>query len=264
MTLIAIGGGEDKVGESVVLKRVLEEGKGTESRICVITTATGYPEEVGQTYRDAFARLGATCDVAHITTAKDADSAAFLKTIEEADIVFFSGGDQTKLSAVFNETDCLSLLAEKHRKGDVIAGTSAGAAVMSQLMITGGRPENGMVKGKIQSETGFGLASDIIFDTHFMNRDRLPRLYNLVASDPRKIGCGLDEDTGVILKDDQTIEVIGNQTVTIVDGRNLTDSTFAKVKEGEVFKAEGFAVHTLKPGEKQRLDKFSKGKKPTR
>jgi len=255
MTLIAIGGAENKTGDMSVLKRVLDEARGQKSRVHVITTATGYPEEVAEKYKNAFAELDVVCDVTHVTNSDQADAPAFLKEIEQADVIFFSGGDQSKLAAVFNDTKFLKLISEHNKSGKVIAGTSAGAAIMSKLMIAGGHPDNAHIKGAIKSERGFSLAENIIFDTHFLNRDRLPRLFNLVAGDTAKIGIGLDENTGVVLKEDQTIEVIGGQNVTIVDGSDLKNCDIKDVKDGEMFQADGFKVTTLKPGQKYSIPK---------
>lgn len=152
MTIIAIGGGEDKTGDMTVLKRVLAETGKTAPLVLVITTATGYPEEVGDNYRRAFSSLGVTPDIRHVT---DAEAHGLLEALKKADAVFFSGGDQSKLGAVFGGSAFLAGLAS--REGDiVIAGTSAGAAAMSSLMITGGAPE-----GPVTSGAGLGLTPDI-------------------------------------------------------------------------------------------------------
>jgi len=255
MTLIAIGGAEDRIGDMPVLKRVLEESHRLKPHVLVITTATSYPQDVANTYQNAFSTLGVTCDIAHITDSNKADASDFMKLANTADVIFFSGGDQTKLATVFNDTNFLKLISNHSHSQKVIAGTSAGAAIMSKLMITGGRPENAFIKGEIRSATGFGLADNIIFDTHFLNRNRLPRLFNLVASDPTKTGIGLDENTGIILKNDQSIEVIGNQNVTIVDGTNLHKNTLKHVRNGQKFTVDGFKVTTLKRGQKYLMPK---------
>lgn len=252
MTLIAIGGAEDKTEDMDVLKRVLTEAKGASSRVHVITTATGYPEEVGQTYRDAFSLLGITCEVTHVATRAEAADPELLKKIAAADVVFFTGGDQLKLATILGGTPFLDVVRERHDAGAIVAGTSAGAAIMSQLMIYGGDPEKAMQKGEVALTAGFGLAPDVVFDTHFMNRGRLARLFNVIAMAPDKTGIGLDENTGVILRADGEIEVIGAGAVTVVGGKSLT-SNITAIERGEEIVATGYSVTTLTAGQKFRL-----------
>jgi cyanophycinase len=253
MTLIAIGGQEGKSGDMTVLKRVLDEARGKDSRVLVITTATGYPEEVGQTYRDAFANLGVSCDVEHTTTPTAANDPELLKKIAAADVVFFTGGDQNKLATVFNGSDALKAIGARHLAGGVIAGTSAGAAAMSSLMVCGGDPRHAMRKGEVEVGEGFGLTPDIVFDTHFMNRNRLKRLFAITAAAPAKTGIGLDEDTAVICRLDGEMEVIGAGAVTVVEAKGLTRNNVAKASPGDRIRAEGFHVKTLKSGDRFRL-----------
>ncbi|MEZ0224075.1 MAG: cyanophycinase [Alphaproteobacteria bacterium] len=252
MTLIAIGGAEEKTGDMDVLKRVLAEAKGAASRVHVITTATGYPEEVGQTYRDTFRLLGIDCEVTHISSRAEAGDVELLKQIGAADVVFFTGGDQLKLATILDGTPFLEAVRERHESGAVVAGTSAGAAVMSQLMIYGGDPEKGMQKGEIALTAGFSLAPDIVFDTHFMNRGRLSRLFNVIAMAPCKTGIGLDEDTAIILRNDGEMEVAGSGAVTVVNGKSLTSNVTA-IERGEEIIATGYSVTTLTSGQKFRL-----------
>lgn len=249
MTLIAIGGKEGKDGDMAVLKRVLDEAKGAASRVLVITTATGYPEEVGQTYRDAFTSLGVVdCGVSHISSRDMAADPSIVAQIAGADVIFFSGGDQSKLAQILNDTPALQAVRERHLAGAVVAGTSAGAAAMSALMVAGGDPERAMVKGEVVTEQGFGLTPDIVFDTHFMNRGRLKRLFSITAAAPGKTGIGLDEDTGVILRAHGEMEVIGSGAVTIVDALNLTRNNVNDIAPGQIIEAEGFRITSLKAG----------------
>lgn len=253
MTLIAIGGAEGKSGDMAVLRRVVAEAGVETPRVLVITTATGYPEEVGQTYRDAFAEIGVAPDVLHVSTAADANDAAIVTRIEAADVIFFTGGDQSRLAAVFNGSEALKAIQDRHEAGAVIAGTSAGAAAMSSLMICGGDPEKAMIKGDVETGPGLGLAPEVVIDTHFMNRGRLKRLFSITAAAPGKTGVGLDEDTGIICRADGQCEVFGAGAVTIVDARALTNCNINEIGPGEEIRAEGFHVTTLKAGSSFRL-----------
>jgi cyanophycinase len=252
MTLIAIGGNEGKSGDMAVLKRVLAEAP-ENPRVLVITTATGYPEEVAQDYRNSFAELGVTCDAEHISTREMANDPAMAAKVQNADVIFFSGGDQSRLARVLNNTDVLQAVRERHEAGAVVAGTSAGAAIMSSLMITGGNAERAMVKGEVETGEGFGLVPAAVIDTHFMNRGRLKRLFSITAAAPEKTGIGLDEDTGIIVRAGGEIEVIGSGAVTLVDAKDLNGNNISKIADGEEIRAEGFRVTTRKAGDIFRL-----------
>lgn len=229
MTIIAIGGAEDKTGGMTVLKRVLAEAGAASPRVLVITTATGYPEEVAEKYRDAFARLNVAPDIRHITTKAEADTPASVASLKNYDVVFFSGGDQEKLSAAFGGTAFLAALAAREAEGAVVAGTSAGAAAMSQLMITGGDPRKALKPGGLGLGEGLSFTPDIVFDTHFNQRHRLKRLFGAAAADSRKVGVGLDEDTGVVIKNGN-YEVVGKGRVTV-----LKDGVVTRHKHGDSF-----------------------------
>jgi cyanophycinase len=254
MTLIAIGGAEGKSGDMTVLKRVLAEAPTADPRVLVITTATAYPEEVGQDYRDAFGQLGISCDVEHIATREMANDKGVVEKINSADVVFFTGGDQSKLARILNDTDSLKAVKARHDAGAVIAGTSAGAAAMSSLMICGGNPERAMTKGEVETGEGFSLVPGAVIDTHFSNRGRLTRLFSITAAAPDKTGIGLDEDTGIVWRKGGDIEVIGSGEVTLVDARDLKGSNISDIGIGEEIKAEGFRVTKYKPGTTFRLD----------
>lgn len=214
MTLVAIGGAEDKTGDMTVLKRVIAESGVERPCVHVITSATAYPAEAEERYRNAFRLLGLEIAVSHIETPAQASGAALLAEIAKADVVFFSGGDQSKITAAINGTPLQSLLQKMESAGAVIAGTSAGAAAMSFNMIAGGDAE----KNEVEMSTGLELRRDVIFDTHFMNRGRLGRLFTAVAGAPGKTGVGLDEDTALVLRNDGSLHVAGSGAVTIVNG----------------------------------------------
>lgn len=251
MTLIAIGGAEDKTGDMTVHKRVLAESRGADARVCVITSATAEPEAAKQRYQDVYRKLGvADCTVLHIDSRTMANSDKVIAAIASADVVFFTGGDQLRLTQVLAGTRGFDVIAEKYAAGTlVIAGTSAGAAAASQLMICGGDPEKAMQKGEVQMTSGFGFVPGVVFDTHFSERDRLPRLFNAVASHPATIGIGLDEDTAAVLRRDGTMDVVGSGTVTFVDGQGLHSCNMADVERGETFSAGGFKIDRLSSGQ---------------
>ncbi|MCE9508275.1 MAG: cyanophycinase [Alphaproteobacteria bacterium] len=252
MVFIAIGGAEDKLHEKTVLKRVLLESGKTQPRICVITTATGFPDDARKTYLDAFQSLGVTeCSVLHIDSRQGAEDPTVIQHLADADIIFFSGGDQLRLTSILGGTPFLQAVINRAQQGAVIAGTSAGAAVMSGLMIYGGEASRAMEKGHVALTSGFGFVNGVVFDTH-MERGRITRLFNVVATNPATLGIGLHEDTGVIVRGD-VMEVIGRSSVTIVDGKDLKNSNVTDIERGETIRAENYAVHSLKTGDRYDL-----------
>lgn len=254
MTLIAIGGAEDKQGEMTVLKRVLAESGKAAPRVCVITTATEYPDDAKRRYAEALGKLGIAPDVQYIDSRKMAAAPDVVAAIEKADVVFFSGGDQLRLTSLLAATPVMETIAARYAADDlVIAGTSAGAAAASSLMLCGGDPARGMQKGEVPMTAGFGFVGNAVIDTHFSERNRLSRLFNAVVSNPAVAGIGLDEDTAMVLQKDGTMEIIGKGTVTVVDGRNIISSNITAIGAGEEIVAEGVTVSRLSSGEKYSL-----------
>lgn len=252
MVFIAIGGAEDKLHEKTVLRRVLQESGKAQPRVCVVTTATGFPDEARKTYLTAFQSLGITeCSVLHIDSRESAQDPVALQRIGDADIIFFSGGDQLRLTSILGGTPFLDAVIKRAQQGAVIAGTSAGAAAMSGLMIYGGEVSRAMEKGQVALTSGFGFVNGVVFDTH-MERGRITRLFNVVATNPATLGIGLHEDTGVIVRGD-TLEVIGRNSVTIVDGKDLKNSNVTEIGRGDVIRAENYSVHSLRAGDRYNL-----------
>jgi len=251
MTFIAIGGAEDKQGDMTVLKRVLAETGKEAPRVCVITTATEYPDDARQRYMAAFARLGIAPDVQYIDSRAMAARADVVQSVAGADVVFFSGGDQSRLTSILAATPVADAIASRFWARDlVVAGTSAGAAAASSLMLTGGDPERGLQKGEVPMTAGFGFIPNAIIDTHFSERNRLSRLFNAVVSNPAIAGIGIDEDTAVVAYADGTLDVVGKGTVTIVNGRNITASNYTAIEAGEEIVAEGVEITRLAGGRK--------------
>lgn len=250
MTFIAIGGAEDKQGDMTVHKAVLAEARGAQSNVVVVTSATAEPEGARDRYLAVYSKLGVTdVSVQHIDTRAKANSAGVISALEKADVVFFTGGDQMRLTQALAGTQAFDTLSRRYQAGEVVlAGTSAGAAAASPLMIFGGDPDKAMQKGEVAMTAGFGFVPGVVFDTHFSERGRLPRLFNAVASHPATVGIGLDEDTAAIVRRDGSMQVVGAGTVTFVDGRGITSCNMADVERGEEFKVDGLRVDKLASG----------------
>jgi cyanophycinase len=263
--LIAIGGNVDKGTDpegaanyhvvnffsSGILKRIITESAlGPQSRIEIITTASMIPEEVGNSYEDAFRRLGCTeVGQLHIRNREDAQKPDNLERIKNANSVMITGGNQLRLSSVFGGTEVARQLKRKYQHEPfLIAGTSAGAMVMSNPMIYGGESHESLMKGEVHITTGLGLIENVIIDTHFVKRGRFGRLAQSVAANPGCLGIGLGDDTGVLINNGHHIETVGSGLVLIFDGHNIGHSNIAELPEGYPIAIENLIVHVLAKG----------------
>jgi cyanophycinase len=212
--LLIIGGGERPVR---VMRRIVELAGGAQSRIVILPTASEAPIEVALAQKAEFEALGAGhVDFIHCSR-EDADTEPNLAKMARATGVFFSGGDQRKLAATLLGTRLLASARSVYLNGGVIAGTSAGAAVMSRIMITGDEePEGaGAAARTIQTSSGFGFLPRAIIDQHFVKRGRHYRLQSLVARHPDHLGIGIDEATAIVVSPDHTFTTIGDSQVLV-------------------------------------------------
>ncbi len=258
-TLIAIGGNEKKrfrttkeefqssFGEGFILQNVINNSEVTNPRIEVITSASEIPEIVGKQYQETFLRLGVdNVGILDIRAREEADQPTNLDRLSSTDIVLFSGGDQSKISRVINDTMIHKLLFNRYQNEKfTIAGTSAGAVVMSDEMISGGRNGTILRKDDLQMGKGLGLMPEVIFDSHFTKRHRFGRLAEAVAKHPDKLGVGLGEDTGVIIREGNILEVIGSGMVVIFDGSNLERNQYNKLKNRVPVSLANLTIHIL-------------------
>jgi cyanophycinase len=254
--LLAIGGGEDKERNMRILHRFIEESGGTGAYIEIITTATNLPEEVGEDYSKALDTIGCkNYDIIHVDTREDANEEKFLKRLKKANGILFTGGSQLKLSTILGGTEFLKLVKEKYiSEKFVVAGTSAGAAAMSDTMIVKGSSEDSLIKGSLQMAPGLGFLQEVIVDTHFTQRGRFGRLIQAAASNPACLGLGLAEDTGVIISNGNTLETIGSGLVVIVDGQNIKYTNLTDVYDGDPISIEQVNLHILSKGDAFVLD----------
>jgi cyanophycinase len=264
-TLISVGGSEDKgteidakfiqkdklnFFEFGILKRILQEMKGVDSTVEVITTASQIPEEVGENYIQAFGKLGCkNVGVIHIKKREDALLPEYTERIKKADGVMFTGGNQLRLSVIFGGTEFLKILIDRYTNENfVIAGTSAGAMAMSNTMIYQGSSTGALLKGEVKITTGLALIKGVIIDSHFVTRGRFGRLAQAVAGNPGCIGIGLGEDTGVLIKEGNKMEAIGSGLVLIFDGHNIRHSNFADIDDGQPISIENLVIHVMAKG----------------
>lgn len=262
--LLLIGGGIDKgtyidghfdVGtpqnhnfiEKGILRGILNaSSKGKDSNIQVVTTASQIPMEVGEEYKRAFELLGATnVNILHIPKREVALQEATYSIVESCDVAMFTGGDQLRLTSILGGTPLHDLLLRKYRATDFIyAGTSAGAAAASETMIYQGRSAEALLKGEIKITSGLGLIDDVVIDTHFVQRGRFGRLFQAVASNPKVLGIGLGEDTGLLIEGDE-LTCIGTGQVIIVDGRQMADTNITQIELGSPLSIKNLVIHVM-------------------
>lgn len=243
--LLAIGGAEDKHGDCLILKEFVRLAQGDKGTITVMCVATDYPEEVGAEYRKVFKRLGVKealiCDV---RSREQTRSKKIIEDLEKATGIFFTGGDQLHITSLLGGTEICQTLRTKYESGIIIAGTSAGAAMMSNCMVLSGEAKDNPRFGIVEMAPGMDFVHDAIIDTHFAQRGRYGRLVTAVAHYPLELGIGLDEDTGILLRGDG-FKVIGSGAVTIIDAGMTTYTNLHEIGRGENLELHDVLIHIL-------------------
>ena len=234
--------------EKGILRRIIDESKHRkESRIEIVPTASKIPALVGSEYAKALGHLGAeNVGVINIETREKANDKEVLDRIKNADVIFFTGGDQLRLTSIFGGTAIHDLLLEKYLQEDFLyVGTSAGAACASKNMIYQGSSREALLKGEIKITSGLGFMDHVIIDTHFVQRGRIGRLFQAVVGNPKTLGIGLGEDTGLLIKNGDSMEALGSGLVIIVDGRQIVDTNITDVELGEPISIKNLVVHVM-------------------
>ena len=246
--LIIIGGGEDKSGECKVLREFIRRAGGREARIVVMTVATSLPGELGLEYRDLFEKLGAkVVEIVDTERREDASYSRNLEIIEDATGVFFTGGDQARITEVLKDSEIDDLLHQKFAQGLVIGGTSAGAAMMPDIMIVEGEGETNPRLDTVVLEPGMGFLPQVVIDQHFSQRGRIGRFVSALLQQPAVLGFGIDEDTAIAIDGDE-IEVIGEGAVTIIDVANISHTNLKESLHDEALAICGAKLHILPDG----------------
>src|SRR4028118_453134 len=246
--LIIIGGAEDKEGDCTILREFVRRAGGVNARIVVMTVATELPREVGENYIRVFERLGAQ-DVRIVDTVEreDASSASYLEAIEKATGVFFTGGNQARITSVLKDTEIDKLLHKRYAEGLVVGGTSAGAAMMPDVMIVEGDSETNPRIEIVEMEPGMAFLPGVVIDQHFLQRGRIGRLLSAVTQQPVVLGFGIDENTAVVVSNNQ-FEVVGEGAVTVVDVAEITHTNLGQILKDEDLAICGAKLHILPHG----------------
>jgi cyanophycinase len=266
--LLIIGGAEDK-GEGgdrtpeiksrnknfkhfEILGELLPPDPGKEHIIEIITTASEEPEEMSRTYVNTFKKAGFQ-NIHHICIRdkEEARKEELINRAAKAHVILFSGGNQFRLSTILGGTTIIETIRNRYykEKNFIVAGTSAGAMVMSRLMIFQGQSSEALLKGDVKISSGFGFMSDCIIDTHFVKRGRFGRLAEAVITNPTCTGIGLGEDTALIIKKGNEAECRGSGMVTIIDGTEIKYTNISYTEEGTPISVEGLKVHILARGD---------------
>ncbi|MBZ0328519.1 MAG: cyanophycinase [Altibacter sp.] len=261
--LIPIGGNEDKGIEiseiyhlefiqEGILSRVVKESGGINASIIIVPTASSIPAEVGENYLQAFNKLGCTnAQVMDIRNREQSEDPKNIELIKKADCVMFSGGNQSNITQHIGGTTLHEIMMDRYKNEHfVIAGTSAGAMCMSTEMITGGGIKEAFTKGATGMGKGMGFIPNLIIDSHFIRRGRFGRLAEAVAKFPELLGIGLAEDTGLIIKNRNNVEVIGSGMVILFDPRRLKHNNEGRVVVGSNMSLTNLKTHILANGDR--------------
>ena len=252
--LIIIGGAEDKEGDKEILKRVAKYIDSKKEKLVIATIATEYPEKSYEKYKKVFEGLGIIkIENLDITKREDAFKLENVQIINNANLLFFTGGDQLRITSMIGGTLVYDAIKELCNRGGLIAGTSAGASVMSDTMIVQGEDDESPHKCTLKMSPGLGLVKNIIIDQHFAQRGRIGRLLTAIAENPEVLGIGIDEDTAILVSDKGTAEVIGSGAVYFIDGSAIDYSNVSEQYSEEVLSIFNVKLHVLKEGNKFNL-----------
>jgi cyanophycinase len=250
-TLVIIGGHEDRSGEKKILRAVAER-LGDDGKIVVCTVASSEPESLWEAYESAFRGLG----VPHVfrldvDSREDASTPRAMRILEGATGVFFTGGDQLKITSQIGDTPLYSRVREIFEGGGVIAGTSAGASAMSETMLVANDEEASYrIKSSLLMAPGLALAQDMLIDQHFAERGRMARLIGAVSQNPRVLGVGIDENTAIIVERQRGFRVLGAGAVYVVDGSTTKYSNIGEEDSDRTLSSFGITVHMLSQGDR--------------
>jgi cyanophycinase len=247
--LLIIGGSEAKESdeEKAILRQAAKRALGEEGgRIVVLTVASMEPVEMAETYRKAFGRLGVRqLEVIDIRNREQAYDPANVEKLANASVLFFTGGDQLRITSQMGGSPLLERIFALHEEGTPIVGTSAGAAAMSETMLIGG-PTNASCLTTLSMAPGLGLLKGVVVDSHFSQRGRFGRLMGAVAHNPHNLGIGLDEDTAILVRrNDEEFTVLGTGAVYVIDGTSIRYTNVSDRHAEGIFTVHDARVHVL-------------------
>ena len=257
---VASGAMEEANGDPLeILQGFLNLIKKKKPKIEIVTTASEDGTGSFRDYKKIFSKMGVS-NIGHIHHDKRKD--VLTDDLEErtlnADGIFFTGGDQLKLTSVYGGTKFLLLLKQQYiRRRIILAGTSAGAMAFSTPMIYGGSAEKQQIVGEVRMALGLEFLKDVCIDTHFVDRSRSVRMSQVIASNPTCIGIGIEEDTALILRKGNELSVIGSGTVTIIEGFNIEESNITDYGEEKCISVNGLIERLIAKGDCYTIPKIN-------
>jgi cyanophycinase len=251
--LVIIGGREEKDDdqERAILQEIVEMIRARGSLLVIVTVATTLPEEVANDYIRVFRSLGvkrlAVLDIRRRDQAHDPTVLAILK---EATALFFTGGDQLRITSQIGDTPLYERMMEIHLEGGLIAGTSAGAAALPETMIFAGSNDQSATISAMGMAPGLGVVKGVVIDSHFAERGRFGRLLGCIAQNPKNLGIGIDENTAIVIENDRNFRVIGSGAVYVMDGTQIGYSSLSDRNPEGIVTICNATLHVLGRGDR--------------
>lgn len=244
-TLMPMGGALDERKEPAVLMEFVRRAGGKGARILIFPQAS-QRRDTGREYVDMFKSFGAKEAVTlEFRERSLANAKEHIRLVRKASGIFFCGGTQMRISAFMGGTKLEGELLKAYQRGCIVGGTSAGASILSRTMVAYGKGGSSPRERILQMSPGLGFTDKFIFDQHFREHDRLGRLIYAVASHPGILGLGIDEDTAAIIENDSHVTVCGSGAVTIVDGRQISETDIAEIENSGAVAVSNLIVHVL-------------------
>lgn len=255
--ILVIGGAEDKVHGKEILRNFCHRCGSQDAIIAIVPSASREPVLVGERYQRIFEDMGAKqVKILDIRDRVQGEDHYFQEYVKECTGVFLTGGDQLRLCGLLADTPVMEIIRQRVQRSEItLAGTSAGAAVMSHHMIAGGGSGEAPNRALVDMAMGLKMIPEVIFDQHFQNRNRMARLLTAVAMHPDRLGIGIDEDTCTIFGKDGLMEVIGRGVVTIVDPQDLSHTNQSHIDPTDPINIHNLRVHLLCHGDRYHLHK---------
>jgi cyanophycinase len=248
-TLIVIGGREDKIGDALILREVARHvGNG---KLVVTAVASSQPDGIFEEYDAVFRKIGVQrVENLAVQSREDAANPETVRVLDDANAIFFTGGDQLKITSQIGGTPVYDRIREIYMNGGVVAGTSAGASVVCGTMLTAGTGRTSPRLGEsVQMAPGLGFIRNVIIDQHFAERGRMGRLLAAVAQNPRTLGLGIDENTAVVIDKGESFYVVGAGAVYAVDGRYISYSNVTEADADRTLAVYDVKLHVLTEGD---------------
>ena len=245
--LVLIGGG-DKPPEA--MRKFVELAGGPQALIVAIPTASSEPD-TGSYYVKLFKEEYGCVNVTALEIKSKADAMRpdYAELAGRAGGIFFGGGDQIRITNALLGTPVGTAIADAFARGAVIGGTSAGTACQSEPMITGEGDFKVIRANSVELWHGFGFFRGVVVDQHFIARQRSNRLFSVILEHPDLLGVGVDEDTAVWVRPDETFQVIGKSCVMVLDAKGAEVSRQPVETAQDLLGVHGMRVHILLPGE---------------